>query len=328
MKAQETAQKWSAAINEVTIGASAAEGGTRGKTVTIGGARCVPWLEFEGNVGRRPAIAVEIWDSGADVWPEPLRRAYGDAIGDPAAWAKKAVEVGADLVCLRLMGAHPDAGDRSPAELAGVVKDVLSAVDVPLIILGCDVDDKDNEVLPKCSEAAKGERCLLGTIKEKNYRTLVASCLADGHKLIAESPLDINIAKQLNILAHDVGYPLEDLVIYPTTAALGYGLEYVYSIMERGRLAGLGGDPLLKQPTICDVGMQAWRVKETQASEEALPGFGPQEKRGTLWEGISATNYLQAGADLIVMRSPEAVALTRESIDRLCAAATASVTVA
>jgi len=326
MKTEETARKWAGTINEVTIGATPADGGTRGSTVTIGGSACVPWLPFEGNVGRRPAIAVEIWDKGADAWPETLRNEYGDLLNDPIAWAKRAVELGAELICLRLMGAHPDMGDASPDESAGLVKDVLAAVDLPLIVWGCDVDDKDNVVLPKCCEAAKGENCLFGTIKEKNYRTLVAACLADGHKLVAESPLDINIAKQLNILAHDVGYPLENIVIYPTTAALGYGSEYVYSIMERGRLAGLGGDTLLQQPVVCDVGLQAWRAKEAQASEEALPGFGPADKRGPLWEGLTATNYLPAGADLIVLRHPKAVTFVRESIDRLCVSATASVT--
>lgn len=324
MKPNDVAQNWKAAINQVTIGATPAEGGTRGKTVTIGGARCIPWLPFEGDVGRRPAIALEIWDKGADNWPDALVQEYRGVLNDPVAWARRAAELGADLICLRLMGAHPAVADASADDAVKVVKAVLAAVDLPLIVWGCDVEDKDNVVLPKCSEAAKGENCLFGTIKEKNYRTLVASCLADGHKLIAESPLDINIAKQVNILAHDVGYPLENLVIYPTTAALGYGFEYVYSIMERGRLAGLGGDPLLQQPTLCDVGLQAWRAKEALAPEEALPGFGPVQERGPLWEAITATNYLQAGADLLIMRHPKAVQLARESIDRLYAAATAA----
>lgn len=323
MKAQDTAQKWSAAINELTIGATRAEGGTRGKTVTIGGAQCVPWLGFEGNTGRRPAIALEIWDAGAETWPAALLAEYGDAVKDPGAWARKAVEFGCDLVCLRLMGTHPSVSNTGPDDAVKAVKAVLEAVDLPLIIWGCDVNEKDNIVLPKCSEAAKGENCLLGSVKEKNYRTLVASCLADGHKLIAESPLDINIAKQLNILAHDVGYALDNIVIFPTTAALGYGFEYVYSIMERSRLAGLGGDPLLRQPVLCDVGGQSWRAKEALAGEDALPGFGPAEERGILWEAITATNYLQAGADLLVMRHPKAIRLAQESIGRLCGPAAA-----
>ena len=325
MKPEETAMKWSSGINEVTIGAMSADGGTRGSTVTIGGAHCIPWLDFEGAAGRRPAIALEIWDEGADGWPELLRNEYGSVLEDTVAWAGRAKDLGADMVCLRLMGAHPDGGNCSADDAAKLVKDVLAATDLPLMVLGCGVGDKDNEIMPKCCEVAHGENCLFGMITEKNYRTLVAACLADGHKITAESPLDINIAKQLNILAHDVGFPLEDIVIFPATTALGYGFEYVYSIMERGRLAGLAKDPLLQQPVMCDIGIEAWRAKEAQATEEALPGFGPVETRGPLWEAITATNYLQAGADLLVMRHPKAISIARESMDRLCAAATPSV---
>ena len=323
MKAQDTAQKWASAVSTVTIGATKDEGGTRGRTVTVGGAGGLPWLAYEGDLGQRPAIAIEVWDAGAESWPEELKKQYGEVLSDPVAWAKKAEEFGADLVCLRLMGTHPDMGDRSADEAAGVVKAVLAGTQAPLIVWGCGVEEKDNEVLPKCSEVARGENCLMGTITEKNYRTLVAACLADGHTLVAESPLDINIAKQVNILAHDAGYPLEKLVIFPQTASLGYGSEYVHSILERGRLAGLGGDPLLRQPVLCDVGAEAWRAKEAQASEEVLPGFGPAEARGPLWETLTATNLLQAGTEIFVMRHPKAVGLLRESIDRLTSAAAA-----
>jgi acetyl-CoA decarbonylase/synthase complex subunit delta len=192
---------------------------------------------------------------------------------------------------------------------------VLKAVGVPLIVWGCGVAEKDNKVLPKCTSAARGERCLFGSVTEKNYRTLVAACLADGHKLLAESPLDINIAKQVNILAQDAGFPLCDMVIFPTTGALGYGFEYVYSIMERSRLAGLGGDQLLQQPLLCDVGWEAWRAKEAKASDEDMPGLGSASRRGVLWEGITATNLIQAGADIFVMRHPGAVKMLGKAIE-------------
>lgn len=321
MESTDTAQKWASAVNRLTLGATAAEGGTRTKTVTVGGSKCLPWLAFEGEVGCRPAIAFEIWDSGAGDWPAELRAQFGDAINDPVAWAKKGEEAGADLICLKLVGTHPEMGNRDADDSVKVVKSLLAEVGLPLIILGCGIDEKDNEILPKCSEAAKGENCLVGNIRQKNYRTLVAASLADGHKLLAESPLDINIAKQVNILAHDIGYPLENLVIFPTTAAMGYGFEYVYSIMERGRLAGLGGDPLLRQPVLCDVGVEAWRTKEAQASEAELPGHGPASERGSLWETITATNYLQAGADILVLRHPLAIAQVKEAIESLCGAA-------
>jgi len=264
-------------------------------------------------------IAVEIWDSAGETWPDELKAQYGEALKDPASWAKKAVEFGGQAICLRLQGTHPDAGNHSAEQAADSVKAVLEAVDVPLIVRGCGVDEKDNEVLPKCTHAAAGENCLFGSITEKNYRTLVAACLSDKHKILAESPLDINIAKQVNILARDAGFALDDLVIFPTTGALGYGMEYVYSIMERSRLAGLSGDQLLQQPILCDVGMEAWRAKEARAddlsrlSDADLAGSA---QRGPLWEALTATCLLQAGGDLICMRHPKAIEITQKAIDR------------
>jgi acetyl-CoA decarbonylase/synthase complex subunit delta len=309
-------EKWTGKINTVTLGATSAAGGTRTSTVTIGGATTLPFLAFEGELGQRPAIAVEIWDAGAETWPAPLRDAYGAAMNSPADWAKKAVEFGADLICLRLSAAHPDGGNRSPEQCAATVREVLSAVGVPLIVWGCGNDEKDNQVLPAVSAATKGENCLLGTAREKNYRTLVAVCLADQHKLIAESPCDINISKQVNILCSDAGFPLDNIVMFPTTGALGYGIEYVYSIQERGRLAGLGGDRLLGQPVLCDVGMEAWRAKEAKEPPFAGVTDATRPQWGPMWEASTAVFLLQAGAELLVLRHPEAIRQVRSAIDR------------
>ena len=309
--------KWSGKISEVVLGATSDEGGTRTSTITIGGASAPPFLAIDGEVGNRPPIAVEVWDGGAEAWPDQLRDAYGDSIDSPGEWAAKAVEFGADAICLRLMAAHPDGGDRSPDQCAEAVKEVLSAVGVPLIIWGCGVDEKDNEILPAVSAAAKGENCLIGTAREKNYRTVVAVCLADKHKLIAESPLDINIAKQVNILCSDAGFPVTDIVIFPTTGALGYGIEYVYSIQERGRLAALTGDSLLAQPVICDVGFEAWRAKEAKAPPFDCVTDETRNEWGVMWEAGTAAVLLQAGAELLVMRHPEAIGFVRKTIDRL-----------
>lgn len=319
MAVPDVTETYSAALNAVTIGATKAEGGTRGKAVKIGGAMGLPWLSFEGQPGHGKAIAVEVWDDGADAWPDQLKQAYGDAMGDLASWCKKAVEFGADMICLKLMGTHPDGGDRSPAQAAESVKTCLKAVDVPLIVWGCGVYVKDNNVLPKCTEAAKGENCLFGTIVEKNYATLVAACLASGHKILAESPLDVNIAKQVAILATDAGFALTDIVAFPTTGALGYGMEYVYSIQERMRLAAINGDKQLQQPVLMDVGMEAWRAKESKVSGKEMPELGPAEKRGPMWEAVTATTLLQSGGDLVVMRHPEAIRIVRKAIDRLSA---------
>ena len=316
----DVAEQWTGVINKVTIGATSNEGGTRTSTVTIGGASALPFLPFEGDLGNPPAIAIELWDCGGESWPEPLREAYGQAMDSPGAWATKAVEFGADLVCLRLMGAHPDEGDHSPEQCAAAAREVLDAVGVPLIIWGCGVDDKDNQILPAVSAETKGENCLIGTAREKNYRTLVATCLADKHKLMAESPLDINIAKQVNILCSDAGFPLTDVVVFPTTGALGYGIEYVYSIQERGRLAGLSGDKLLGQPVICDIGFEAWRAKEAKAPPFDCVTDETRGAWGVMWEAATATVLLQAGSELLVMRHPQAIEYVKSTIGRLISA--------
>ena len=231
--------KWSGRINPVTIGATKAEGGTRGRTVTIGGESGLPLLSFEGETPNPPAIALDVLDKAPEDWPRPLRDIYGDVSSDPVAWARRAKELGADLINLRLVSTHPEEGDASPEQAAATVKAVLEAVDLPMIIWGCDVSAKDQLVMPRVAEAAQGENCLLGAVTEADYRTLAAAAQAYGHKLIALAPCDINKSKQVNILVSETGYPLTNLVIYPTTAALGYGMEYVYSILERGRLAAL-----------------------------------------------------------------------------------------
>ena len=167
------------------------------------------------------------------------------------------------------------------------------------------------------SSAAAGENCLLGTATEKNYRTIVAVCLADKHKLLAESPLDINIAKQVNILCSDAGFAMEDMVVFPTTGALGYGIEYVYSIQERGRLAALSGDKSLQQPVLCDVGFEAWRAKEAKAPPFESVSDENRNDWGIAWEASTAAVLLMSGADLLVMRHPEAMARIAKLIERL-----------
>lgn len=311
-------EKWTGVINEVTIGAAKAEGGTRTSVVTVGGASALPFMHFEGATPRAPVVAMEIWDREPDDWAQPLMDAFGSVMKSPADWARKCVEeFGAELLCLRLVGTHPDFGNTSPEQAAAVVKSVLRAVGVPLIIWGSDHDEKDNDVLPRCSQAAAGERCLIGAVKEDNYKTLVASCLADGHTIIGLSPIDINIAKQVNILVSEMGLPLNRIVMYPTTGALGYGIEYAHSIQERGRLAALGGDKIMSLPVICMVGSEAWRTKEAKGSLQENPAWGDENTRGINWEVGTASTLLQAGSDILVMRHPSAVAAIRQTIREL-----------
>jgi acetyl-CoA decarbonylase/synthase complex subunit delta len=303
-------------VNTVTIGATAAEGGTRGSAVTVGGDTGLPFLHFEGKTPHRPAVAMEVMDVAPPEMPPPMMEAFGDVCADPAAWAhKSAGDYGADLICLRLSGAHPDRENRSPEACAQVVKAVLDAVTIPLIIFGSGHADKDNEVMPRVSEVAKGENCLLGTATQDNYKTITAACLADGHKLITEAPLDINIQKQVNILVSDAGMDLSRIVMYQSTGGLGYGMEYAYSIMERTRLAALSGDRMLSMPMLALLGNECWKVKEARLPEEEAPTWGPAAERGVLWEATTAACFLHGGTHIFVMWHPRAVKRLRAMVD-------------
>ncbi|MHC4403803.1 MAG: acetyl-CoA decarbonylase/synthase complex subunit delta [Planctomycetota bacterium] len=317
MTVPDAKEKWSGQVGAVTLGATQADGGTRGSTVTLGGQTGIPFLSFDGELGHKPAFALDVLDVEPTDWPKPLADVYGDVWGDPAAWAGRVKELGADLVCLRLLGTHPDEGDRSPDQAAETVQAVLEACDLPLIIWGSEVPEKDQKVMPKVAETAQGEKCLLGAVTEDEYRTLTAAAQAYGHKLVAMSPCDINKAKQINILVSDMGFPLQDIVIYPSTASLGYGMEYIYSILERGRLAALSGDKLMAQPVLLDVGYEAWRAKEARTGDEAAEIWGPPADRGPAWETVTATDLLQGGADLLLMRHPKAMETVRNAANQL-----------
>jgi acetyl-CoA decarbonylase/synthase complex subunit delta len=317
MEIPDVKEKWTSRINTVTIGATKEQGGTRAKTVTVGGENTLPFLSFEGELPNKAVIAGFIADTVPD-WPDVIKNAIGQEINSPVEWAQKNVnEYGVDLISLKMIGADPAGKDASPSECAKVVEDVLKAVDVPLIIWGCGDDEKDNHVLPECSQAGKGENCLIGSAKEGNYMTVVAICKADKHKIISEAPVDINLGKQVNILLQDAGFDLKDVIMFQTTAALGYGYDYVYTILERCRIAGLKGDNLMAAPQICDVAGETYRVKEAVADEDVLPGWGKPEKRGPMWEAVCAEGYLHAGADILIMTHPYAIKSVQKTLNSL-----------
>lgn len=318
MEVVDVKEKWTSRINTVTIGATKEQGGTRGRTVTVGGETTLPCLTFEGEIPNRPVVAGIVVDVPPEDWPDVLKKAIGKEINSPAEWAAKCVEeFKVDLISLKLHGPDPMVKNLPPDAAAATVQSVLKAVDVPLIIWGCGDEKKDNDVLPACSQAARGENCLLGSATEKNYRTLAAIGKADKHKLIGEAPVDINIAKQVNILLQDAGFDLKDVVMCQVTAALGYGFDYVYTIFERVRTAGLKGDAMMALPQIANVGWEVWKIKEATADEDVLPGWGKLEKRGPLWEASTAAGYLQAGADIVTLAHPEAIAITRRTIGEM-----------
>ena len=310
-------ERYTTKVGEVVLGATKAEGGTRSQTITVGGDSTLPFLHFEGEVPNRPVIAMEVQDMVPEWSPEVIKN-FKDVIGDPAAWAAKCVkEYGADLIYLKLNGADPERGNASPEDCAGTVKKVLGAVGVPLIVVGCGVEEKDNEVLPAVAEAAAGENLLLGVAKQDNYKTLTAACMVHKHCIIAQSPIDINIAKQLNILISEMNLPISRIVIDPSVGALGYGIEYTYSIMERMRIGALTGDKMLSMPVICAIGYEAARAKEANAGVDQFPGWGELAERALLWEAMTSAAFLQAGGHIFVLRHPRSVALVKQSIGQL-----------
>ncbi|UCH88405.1 MAG: acetyl-CoA decarbonylase/synthase complex subunit delta [Thermoplasmata archaeon] len=305
-------EKWSGKISEITIGATKDDGGTRTSTVTIGGQNTLPYLHFEGEMPHKAAIAMEVLDVLPEDYPELLKKAFGDAVNNPAEWAKKCVEeYKADLICLKLVGTNPEEADRSPEEAVETLKSVLEAVGVPLIVYGCGHDEKDAKVLEAVSNAAKGERLALGLAEEDRYKSISVAAMSNKHVLVAFSNLDINLAKQMNILLTDFDVKLGDIIMDPLQAGLGYGLEYSYSVIERIRIAALMGDKMLQVPIVCDAGV-SWKAREAHMED---PSLGDPEKRGPFWETTTAVAALTSGADMLIMKHPEAVQNVKKVID-------------
>ena len=300
---------------QVTLGATQKMGGARGHTLTIGGADCMPFHLWEGRMPNRPLVAMEVFDVISEKYPVVLRNIYGELLSRPAEMARVCVEkYGADLISVRLDGTHPEKGNRTPDEAVNIVKAVLSAVDVPLIVTGHSHYEKNNEVLKSIAQACAGENLLLNWVEQDNYRTIAGAAIAYGHSVVAQSPIDVNIGKQMNILLTNMNVKPEQIIMDPMTGATGYGIEYTCSVMERIRLTGLGGDRMLAAPMIVSPGQECARIKEYRATEADFPAWGNLEKRAALWELSTAVSLLYAGADLLIMYHPEAAMGLKKTI--------------
>ncbi len=287
--------------------------GTGDRAVTIGGESTFPLYGFEGEVPNKPAIAMEVFDNNPQDWEEEAKSPFADVLDDPVAWAQKCeTEYGAELICLQLRSTDPNGDDRGADEAAATAKDVLDAVSVPLIVLGTDNAEKDSEVLSKVAQAAEGWNIALGPATEDNYKTVAAAAMGFNHNVVALSPCDVNLAKQLNILLTQLGMPPERLIIDPSTGALGYGLDYTYTIIERLKLAALQqGDEMTAMPVMGNLGLEVWKTKEAKTGD--TDEWGAQHIRAVSWEIMTATALITAGADLLVMRNPEAIAAIKKA---------------
>jgi acetyl-CoA decarbonylase/synthase complex subunit delta len=301
-------------IVEVKIGNTKSEGGTRGKSVIIGGETAPAFYSFERPMPHPPVISLDVFDM-----PVPLAKAVKmhvkDVLEDPAAWAKKAVEqFGADMVTIHLVSIDPLVKDTSPEQAVKTVEEILQAVDVPIIVGGCGDPKKDADVFEKIAETFTGERLLMSSITlDMDIERCASFVKKYGHVALSFTPMDLNLARELNRKLYDY-LPKEDIVMDLTTAALGYGLDYAFTNMERARLAGLMGDPELQHPMSSGT-TNAWAARE--AWLKMGPEWEPRELRGPMWEVITALTLLLAGVDLFMMMHPAAVKTVKDVISQL-----------
>ncbi len=305
---------YSGKIREVVLGKG-------DKAVTVGGETAYPFYLFEGEMPRLPRIAMEVWDLPPEEWAEAALEPFAGVTDDPVAWAKKCVDdYGAEMIAVQLVSTDPNGMDRGAEEATEVVKKVADAIDVPLIVWGTANHEKDTEVLRMVAETCQGKNLVIGPIEEGDHKTIGAAAIGYHHTTIASTPIDINLAKQLNILLGNLGVSDELIIMDPTASGIGYGIEYSYSVMERMRMAGLTQqDEKLQFPLICNLAKEVWKTKEAQIPAEEAPGLGEAKKRGILLEAMSAAVLLVAGADVVIMRHPEAIRLVRETVAELAA---------
>ena len=252
-------------------------------------------------------------------WAEAALEPFKDVVNDPVAWAQKCINAyGAEMICLQLASTDPNGMNRPSEEAAAIAKKVADAIDVPLIVWGCANDEKDADTLRRVAELCAGKNLVIGPVGEKNYKQIGAGAIAYKHTLAASSPIDVNLAKQLNVLLGNLGVPDAQIVVDPTTGGLGYGIEYTYSVMERDRMAALTQqDERLQFPIICNLAKEVWKTKEAKLPQAEEPRLGDPKKRGILMEAVTAVMLLMAGANILVMRHPEAIRLVKGMIGDL-----------
>lgn len=290
--------------------------GKGSKALTVGGETSYPFYLFEGQMPNLPRIAMEVWDCPPEEWAAAALEPFTGVTNDPVAWAKKCINsYGAEMIALQLVSTDPNGMNRGADEAAALVKKVADAIDVPLIVWGCANIEKDSEVLRKVCEVCEGKNLIIGPVGEETHKRIGAAAIGYKHTVIASTPIDINLAKQLNILLGNLGVSDQSILIDPTVSSLGYGIEYCYSVMERIRMAGLTQqDEKLQYPIICNISKEVWKTKEARMPTSQEPKLGDAKKRGILMEAISAMLMLIAGGDILIMRHPEAIKLIREMI--------------
>ncbi|MDI6775696.1 MAG: acetyl-CoA decarbonylase/synthase complex subunit delta [Syntrophales bacterium] len=285
-------------VREVTIGKGE-------KAIKIGGENRLPLHFFDqGSCPNPPRFALQILDMKPTDWPDHLVEPFRDVISDPVKWAKRCAEFGVDAIALYLISTDPSEKDTSAQEAAAMVKRIIGEVNLPLVLYGSGDEKKDGEVLSKVAEVCDGENLLMGPVQKENYTVVAKAILDHGHTAIAQTPLDINLLKELNVKLCKL-LPPERIVIDPLSSPLGYGMEYSFSLMERVKQIGIvTEDSMTQMPIIANLGDECWKAKQAKENKE----------QGLLWEGITALSLLLAGANILVLRHPETLKLVRETI--------------
>ncbi|MFQ6126204.1 MAG: CO dehydrogenase/acetyl-CoA synthase subunit delta [Candidatus Heimdallarchaeota archaeon] len=311
-------EEFTGQITKVQLGATKSEGGTRAYSIMLGGETVPSLYRWDSPPPHKPAVSIDIFDMKIPL-ARPVREKFADVLEDPAAWAKKAEEYGADAVTIHLISTDPGLEDTSISEAMRTLEDVLQATKVPIIVGGSGNKEKDPQLLAKACEVAEGERILLNSLElDADYKLPAKKALEHDHICLAFSQMDINKAKQLNQALLREGVPPQQIMIDPTTAALGYGTEYSFSIYERIRRAALKGDKTLAMP-MSSGSTNGWGAREAHRPESKEPQWGPREYRGPLWEATTAFTLAVVGCDLFMMLHPLSVSLFKQMVDILWA---------
>lgn len=306
-------QAFNSSIAKVTLG-------TGEKAVTLGGINVLPFYSFDAPIENAPKIGVEITDAGLEAYPQAGLKEFYAGCTTPAEMAKRAETMhGVSFICLHLEGADPNGENKSVEECVQIAKSVSEATELPLVIMGCKNIEKDAELFTKISEALQGKNILVLSAREENYKTVGASAaLAYGQKVGAESAVDINLAKQLNVLLSQLGVASSSVVMNVGSAAAGYGYEYVASTLDRIRAAALAqSDDQLQMPIMTPVSTETWGVKESVMSEADMPEWGSAEERGIEMEITTAAACLAGGSDAVIMRHPTSIKVISDMIEAL-----------
>lgn len=295
-------EKYAGKIGEVVLGGYAA-----------GGADGMPFLSFENTLKRCPLIAGEVVDDLTD-YPEMAAKMFDGRQKDPVDWANMWKEIGADIICMRFPGAAPDKKSTSPEEAAAIVKKIAEKTKLPIMAMGCGITEIDNKLAEAVGNAMMGTKIIMGRTEEHEYKKISAASMSNGHAVLAFSNLDINLAKQMNILLTDFGVEMGNITMDPLMAPLGMGLDYSYSVNERIRLAALSGDRMLQVPMVCDC-TAAWDVADAVSTDD--PSLGDASHRAAWWEAMTALAAMLSGADILIMRGPGAADMARVYAEEL-----------